>query len=124
MPSFPKLLKTISVKQEKQLLDACPKLKHQLIILLLIDTGLRPNELIQLQWQHIHFANNQIQIIKKSNSRTIPLTQRLLQLLSQYYQSKTNATTEDYLFLSNQENKKHIGRKQIWKIINHKSKEN
>ena len=122
MPSSIQSLKTITRDQESQLLNACPKLKHQVILILLLYTGLRPNELIQLQWQHIHFANNQIEIIKKTNSRTIPLTQRLLQLLSKYYQSQTNATTEDYLFPSNQENKPHIGRKQIWKIINQKSK--
>ena len=112
----------INQDQEKQLLNACQTPKQKLITLLLLDTGLRPTQLIQLQWKHIQFAKNELEVVGKTKCKTIPLTQRLLQALSEYYQTQNNATTVSYLFPSTQKDKPHIGRKQVWKIINQKSR--
>ena len=116
-------LTPLNSQQEKLLLQSTNSKKYRTIILLLLDCGLRVSELIQLQCQHILFSENKVIINSSYKSREIPLTQRLLKSLSNYWQTLKESTPDSYLFPSGKNSKSpHIGRKQIWKIINHLSK--
>ncbi len=118
-------LVTINLQQEKKLLESTQSKKYQVIILLLLDCGLRVSELIQVQCQHILFSENKIVITSSSKPREIPLTQRLLKSLADYWQSLIETQPDSYLFPSGKNSiSLHIGRKQIWKIINQLSKGN
>ena len=114
---------TINTHQQKILLQSTPSKKYQVIILLMLDCGLRVSELIQLQCKHILFSQNKIIIGSSTKSRDIPFTQRLLKALAVYWQTLKGSQPDSYLFPAGRNSKiAHIGRKQIWKKINQLSK--
>ncbi len=114
---------TINLHQQKKLLQSTTSKKYQALILLMLDCGLRVSEVIQLKCKHVLFAENKIKIIAAKKSREIPLTQRLLKALADYWQQLKNSNPDDYLFPAGKNSKfAHIGRKQIWKIVNQLSK--
>ena len=113
----------INLQQQKKLLQSTSSKKYQVIILLMLDCGLRVSELIQLQCQHISFSENKIKITSITKSRGIPLTQRLLKALADYWQVLKENRPDSYLFPAGKNSKiSHFGRKQIWKKINQLSK--
>jgi integrase/recombinase XerC len=75
-------------------------LRSQLILEVLYGTGIRLNELIQLQWKDIDFYQRAIKIVGKGNKeRWIPLHQQLIHLIkkyelvkNQYFAEKLNHT--------------------------------
>ena len=114
---------TINAHQQAQLLQSTPSKKYQVILLLMLDCGLRVSEVIQLQSKHILFAENKIKIVSNTKSREIPLTQRLLKSLADYWQHLPSTNPEDYIFPAGKNSKTaHLGRKQIWKKLNQLSK--
>ena len=118
-----KHLVTINSQQQKALLNSTTSKKYQVVILLLLDCGLRVSELIKLQCQHILFAQNQIRIEYSNKERIIPMTQRLLKSLADYWTTLNETNSGNYLFPAGKNSKTpHIGRKQIWKKINQLSK--
>ena len=113
----------ISLQQQKILLQSTTSKKYQVLILLMLDCGLRVSEVIQLQCKNVLFAENKIKIIAAKKPREIPLTQRLLKALADYWQNLKNSNPNDYIFPAGKNSKiAHIGRKQIWKIVNQLSK--
>lgn len=105
--------------QQKVLLQSTNSQKYRTIIVLLLDCGLRVSELIQLQCKHILFSKNKIVVASSSKPREIPMTQRLLKSIADYWQTLNETTPDSYLFPAGKNSKsQHIGRKQIWKIIN------
>ena len=114
---------TINLQQQKTLLQSTTSKKYQVLLLLMLDCGLRVSEVIQLQCKHVLFAENKIKIITAKKSREIPPTQRLLKSLADYWQQLKNSNPDDYIFPVGKNSKiAHISRKQIWKIINQLSK--
>lgn len=116
---------TINLQQQKKLLQSTKSKKYQVIILLMLDCGLRVSELIQLQCQHISFSENKIKVVISTKPREIPLTQRLLKSIANYWQVLKESKPDSYLFPAGKNSRiSHIGRKQIWKIINQLSRGN
>ncbi|MDC3253941.1 tyrosine-type recombinase/integrase, partial [bacterium] len=114
---------TINSQQQKALLQSTPSKKYRVVILLLLDCGLRVSELIKLQCQHILFAQNKIRIESSNKERIIPMTQRLLKSLADYWTTLNETNPDSYIFPAGKNSKiAHIGRKQIWKIVNRLSK--
>lgn len=114
---------TINLQQQNTLLQSANSKKYRTIILLLLDGGLRVSELIKLQCKNISFSENKIVVVSSSKSREIPMTQRLLKSLADYWQTLPATNPDSYLFPAGKNsNSPHIGRKQIWKIINQLSK--
>jgi len=112
-----------TINQQKELLQSTSSKKYQCIILLMLDCGLRVTEVAKLQCKHISFSENKITVVFQNKKRTIPLTQRLLKALADYWNILQNSNPDDYLFPAGRNSKSlHIGRKQIWKIINQLSK--
>lgn len=114
---------TINLQRQKKLLQSTNSKKYQVIILLMLDCGLRVSEVIKIQCGHINFSQNQITVESQKKERTIPLTRRLLKSLADYWQSLQNSNPENYLFPAGKNSRvSHIGRKQIWKKINQLSR--
>ena len=113
----------INQQQQRSLLQSSNSKKYQTIILLMLDCGLRVSELIHLQCQHILFSENKTIVVSSSKTRRITMTQRLMKSLANYWQTLAETNPNSYLFPAGKNSKSsHIGRKQIWKIINHLSK--
>ena len=92
---------TIDSQEQKTLLQSTPSKKYQVVILLLLDCGLRVSELINLQCQHILFAQNKIKIESTNKERIIPISQRLLKALAEYWTTLNETNPDNYLFLLN-----------------------
>ncbi len=62
-----------------KLLKACPSDTWRLVVLLGADAGLRRGEIMNLRWQDVDFANNQLYIApnKTESHRFVPMTESL-----------------------------------------------
>lgn len=119
--------KLITPKQEADLLAECDE-KYTCIVLLMLDGGLRVTECISLQRKDFNFMENQVVVktLKKREAdavyRYVPLTQRLLIALAEYWKELKDKRPEAYLFPSGKGSETpHLGRKQVCKQIKKKS---
>ena len=119
--------KLISLKQEADLLEKCDE-KYTCIVLLMLDGGLRVTECVAIQRKDFNFLENHIVVktLKKRGEeehyRIVPMTQRLLIALSEYWKDLKDKRPEAYMFPAGKgSEQKHLGRKQIWKQIKKKS---
>lgn len=121
------MISALTENDQKQLIEnVSDNMKHKLIVLLMLDCGLRVTEVCRLQIGHFDFRNYQMIIpsLKKRGRqqfRTIPMTRRLLECLSQYYLRLKDKDPQAYLFPSSQSSSGHITRKAVWKFVNRKS---
>ena len=81
------LPKVLSQEQVKRLIENANNLKHKCIIALLYSTGIRRGELLNLKLSDIDSDRMQIRIesAKGNKDRVTILSQRMLQLLREYY---------------------------------------
>lgn len=79
-------------------------LQEKLLIDILYSTGIRRQELINLQWKDVNFDTNQIKVTGKGNKqRLIPIGMELSKSLQSFYTIQSNkyknSTIEPYVFL-------------------------
>lgn len=132
MISDSRQIKIIPKRDQDQLIKNMSKnKKHLLITLLMIDCGLRVSEVARLQVGHFDFKNSQLIIpsLKKRKAgnkpvrdafRTIPMTRRVIDALSNYYVTLKNRESTDYVFPAKSKSG-HMRREAIWKFIKKKS---
>ena len=65
----------ISKNIEKELFANAKSFKRRVVLLLLVDAGLRPFELVQLQSQHISFSENKIHI--NNDGKVLPFLSKM-----------------------------------------------
>ena len=97
-------IKLPSKSQVDLILDRS-NVKYKLLILLMMDAGLRVSEAVQLQIKHIDLQRKELSIRslkkrKKESYRTIPMTSRILNALADYWPKLKDRTPEAYLFPS------------------------
>ncbi len=117
-------VKYLTKQEADALLQECKDQKYRVIILLMMDSGLRVSEAVRLQAKHFDFKERVIKVqnLKKRNEetyRTVPMTNRLIQDLSKYWVQLPNTEPHSYLFppgskLSEQD---HLSRKTVWKRL-------
>jgi integrase/recombinase XerD len=92
-----KLPDILSPEEVGQIISVCTNIKHKTIILLLFETGLRVNELINLRIRDIDSSQMIIRIknAKGNKDRIVPLSKTLLSQLRTYYQQYK---PKEYLF--------------------------
>ena len=89
----------------------------------MLDCGIRVTEAVRLQLKHFNFMENYVIIESlkkrgKKHQRQIPLTQRLLDSLSTYWQELKSNEPDAYLFPpSSQSKQRHLSRKQVWRKV-------
>ena len=79
----------LSNYNSEKLINYIPNVKHRLIVLLMLDCGLRVSETITIKFNQFDFKKKQLTIksLKKRDTtqkRTIPLSNRLYQALADY----------------------------------------
>jgi integrase/recombinase XerD len=110
----------LNKRDSKVLIENCNNSKHKLIMLLMLDAGLRVSEAISLKICDFDFKKRllKVQSLKKrgkEHRRVIPLSNRLYDTLANYlYKNKLD--TESFLF-PNQENSDHISRFAVNKFM-------
>lgn len=111
-------------QQLEQLLQSLNK-KYRLITLLMADAGLRMTEVVRLQIKHFDFSQRMLSVtsLKKKPSakdkiRMIPLTNRIMEALTAYWEQLRAKGPEDYLFPpSSQSQQPHLSRKMVWRRL-------
>jgi integrase/recombinase XerC len=82
-----KNLSTLLDQPETYFTDTVEGLRDKLIIDVLYSTGMRRQELINLQWSHINQAAKQIKILGKGNKeRLVPVSESLISSLKNFKQ--------------------------------------
>ncbi|HLP32732.1 MAG TPA: site-specific tyrosine recombinase/integron integrase [Bacteroidia bacterium] len=92
-----KLPNVLSKEEVKRILNALTNLKHKAMLSLIYSCGLRSNELIQLELQHVDSKRNLL-IIKRAKGykdRIAPLSNKTIELLREYVKG---AKPAKYLF--------------------------
>jgi len=107
----------LTVKQSNILLKEVTNIKHRVIILLMLDCGLRVTEACTVEVKSFDFAKKTLKIktLKRDNHyRKIPLSLRLYHAIAELLEKKN--IKEGYLFVG--KNEGHIGRLAVNKITN------
>jgi len=83
----------------ERIIDSAKNLKEKVILVLLADTGIRRQELLDIRCEHIDFEKRRLHISsgKRSKERHVPLSARCIDLLRIYIQSRK----EGFLIRSN-----------------------
>jgi integrase/recombinase XerD len=107
----------LDTRKSNRLLQTVTNLKHKTAILLMMDCGLRATECVTLKMENFNFRRKVVLVnsLKKRGAqlvREIPLSNRLLDCLSQYLKD-TKAEKNDYLFPSPSDKQTHISRKSL-----------
>lgn len=105
-------------KKSEFLINSVQNLRHKTAFLIMMDCGLRVTECVTLQMKNFDFKKKILLVksLKKRGDevvRTIPVSNRLLQVLAEYIKERKPATEEDYLFPSLTDSSKPISRKAI-----------
>jgi len=122
----PQEIHFLDKKQSSLLLDNCTNIKHRLIILLMMDAGLRVSETITLMLANFDFKKRllKVQSLKKRDkheSRIIPLSNRLYDALADYLY-KTKIPADSFLFPATDSG--HISRFAVNKFLSRYKKQN
>lgn len=114
----------ISKEESQILLESIKYQKHKVIVLLMLDAGLRISEACSIKCKNFDFKNRTITIqsAKKRGAkhlRTIPISNRLYQAIGEYLKNNNVSIQSDaYLFPSKTSSLGHISRKTMWEAIN------
>lgn len=84
-----KLPIVLSKDEIQRMFDVCDNLKHKVILSILYSTGVRANELINLEWRHIDKSRMIINVVagKGKKDRQVMLDPILLAILEDYRQT-------------------------------------
>ena len=109
-------------EQEALLANVAHNLRYRLMVLLMLDCGLRVSEAISFKLKYLDFRNNLISLpaLKKRSKRPIfkdiPITDRLRQAFTDYIATLEDPTPEAWCFPTNSKCG-HISRQVIWRMI-------
>jgi integrase len=114
----------ISKEESEVVLNSIKHVKHKVIVLLMLDAGLRISEACSIKCKNFDFKNRTLtlQSAKKRGAkslRTIPISNRLYQAIADYLaNAKISIDSNSYLFPSPSLEGKHLCRKTMWEAIN------
>lgn len=112
----------LSREDTTQVVNVIKNKRHKVIILLMIDCGLRVTEACSVKYKNFDFKTRTltIQSLKKrgaSSLRSIPISDRLYYSLGEYVATQNSCFNPDnYLFPSHSA-VGHLSRKQIWLVL-------
>ena len=111
-------------RQLQEALAGTKNLKYRVIILLMLDCGLRVTEVVQLQRKNFNFMQNTVTVAslkkrsKRLRTRTIPLSTRLLEALADYWPRIKDPEPDTYIFPAAKTSKAlYLSRVVVWKRI-------
>lgn len=112
----------ISKSESEIVLKNLKSKHHKVIILLMLDCGLRVSEACAIKFKNFDFKNRTItlqSLKKKAKSlRSIPISDRLYQCLGDYLHTyKKEFNPNSFLFPSKKNENSYISRKTIWGVL-------
>jgi hypothetical protein len=116
----------LNTNQANMLLKVSEKnIRQRVLLLLMLDAGLRVSEVINIKLSDFDFRKRTIKVysLKKRNKtkyRQIPLSNRLFASLSEYIKSLRDVKPDNYLFTSPSKKGEHISRFAVNQYLNRK----
>jgi hypothetical protein len=115
-------IKFLSKIQSERLLNIIKVQRHKVIVLLMLDCGLRVSETIKLKYNNFDFKNKLVIVesLKKRGKnikRKIPLSNRLYQELAKFLSKNNNVNATDFLFPSKANLSGHVTRSSVNKFL-------
>ena len=115
----------LNANEASLLVGSIPDLKHKVLILLMLDAGLRVSEAISLQFENFDFKKKVLNVrsLKKRKAskdfanRQIPLSPRLFRCLVEYTKEFITIDNLTYLFPSPEKDREHIARDAVQKYL-------
>jgi hypothetical protein len=115
-----------TIEEVETMLRSAKNIRHRAMILLLNDAGLRVSEMRQLRWQNFDFRARTlaVQSLKKRKTtkerkpRTVPVSERLLDTLTDLLQAHPPADRSAYLFPSTSKQGQPVGRSAVNNMFN------
>ena len=120
-----KRIRFLDHHEAQLLVNAIPDLRHKVLILIMLDAGLRVSETVSLQFGNFDFKQKVLNVksLKKRKTsndfanRQIPLSQRLYLSLAEYTKEFKKLDALTYLFPSPDKNRNHISRFAVFKYL-------
>jgi integrase len=117
-----KEIKFLNKIQSEKLLETIKLQRHKIIVLLMLDCGLRVSETITLRYSNFDFKNKLVVVESlkkrsKSLKRKVPLSNRLYQELAKYLSKNNSVVSTDFLFPSNSNSSGHVTRSSVNKFL-------
>ena len=117
-----KEIKFLNKTQSEKLLETIKLQRHKIIVLLMLDCGLRVSETITLRYSNFDFKNKLVVVESlkkrsKSLKRKVPLSNRLYQELAKYLSKNNGIVSTDFLFPSNSNSNGHVTRSSVNKFL-------
>ena len=117
-------IKFLSKIQSDKLVKSISIIHHKIIVLIMLDCGLRVSECIGLKYNDFDFKNRLVIVIslkkrKKQLIRKVPLSDRLYIVLAEYLSKINNVEPNHYLFPSKSLKNEHITRSAVNKFLEH-----
>ena len=121
LENTPSSIKVLSPSLQAYLLQRC-NVQYKLIVLLMLDGGLRVSETVQLQVKHINTLSRAVTVrtLKKRRyaTREVPMTDRLLDALTDYWKKLKDKSPDAYLFPGTKTSSCLFkNRKSVWRRI-------
>lgn len=115
-------IKFLDKYQSELLLEKCTNQKYKLVVMIMLDCGLRVTEACTLQYKHFDFKKEilVVESLKKRGkkiTRKVPISKRLYKLLAEYLAKKKNIKGDDYVFESTMNPGKPIQRFAVSKYL-------
>jgi len=112
----------LTPNEANNLLSLVRNPRHRLLVMLMIDCGLRVSECISLRFANFDFKEKLLHVksLKKQTKnlvRSIPISTRLYQELSNFLNNRKGILATDYLFPNTQKNNYHISRFAVNKML-------
>jgi integrase/recombinase XerD len=121
-------IKYLSKEQSNKLIESISIARHRVIVLLMLDCGLRVSETISLKYNDFDFKNKLVIVRSlkkhKKETRKVPLSSRLYQELAKFLSKRNNVNPNDYLFPNRSDNSIHITRSAVSKFLANLNKKN
>ena len=114
-------IKVLSPSMQDYLLSNC-NAQYRVIVLMMLDAGLRVSETVQLQVKHINTMSKTIFVNslkkRKAKVREVPMSERLVDALTDYWKKLKNKNPDAYLFpAAKSSGIPHKSRKSVWRRI-------
>ena len=114
-------IKVLSPTMQDYLLSNCNS-QYRVIVLMMLDAGLRVSETVQLQVKHLNTISKTIFVNslkkRKAKVREVPMSERLIDAITDYWKRLKDKSPDAYLFPGTKKSRcPHKGRKSVWRRI-------
>lgn len=117
---LPDGFKVLSPAMQELLLAKC-NMQYRVIVLFMMDAGLRVSEVMNLRVKHINTLSKTVFVEslkkRKPEHREVPMSERLLDAMTDYWKNMKSRQPDAFLFPQAKDPTKHKDRRSVWRRL-------